>query len=111
MCASGTLAGILSPERPGSADGVGATGPRNPVKGHGVCNPNVEYGSPQHVPNTRAVTGGIQFMPNMGGDRNASKYPGAAGESSSDAWRSTHNYMAHGTLDAGCRDRRMDCKP
>ena len=40
----------LSPERPGSADGVGATGPRNPVKGHGVCNPNVEYGSPQHVP-------------------------------------------------------------
>jgi hypothetical protein len=94
----GTLGGILPQERPRSAGGSTspAVGTRHPIKGHGVCNPNVAYGSPEHRPMTRDATDGIQIMPNMGGTHSVPKYVGAAGEPSSAAWRCTHNYMAHG---------------
>lgn len=88
--AVGTLSGVLSPERPRAGD-ASQSGPRHPIKGHGLYNPEVEY-----KPNTRMATGGIQCMPNMGGNRNSSRYLGAAGASSSEAWRSSTNYMAHG---------------
>ena len=81
--ATGSVAaGCLSPERP-----------RNPIKGHGACNPEVEF-----MPSSRVVTGGIQYMPHMGGSHARAKLnnPGAAGLASSENWRSTHNYMANG---------------
>lgn len=86
-----TLNGILSPERP-HAGGASPGEASNPTKARGVCNPELGY----YMPNTRAATGGVQYMPNMGGKDNPSKYLGAAGASSSEAWRSSHNYMAHG---------------
>ena len=64
----------------------------NPIKARGVCNPLVDF-----LPNTRSRTGGVQLMPNMGGNYDdGSKNIGAAGQSSSEAWRCSHNYMAHG---------------
>ena len=61
------------------------------IKGHGLCNPLVDYASP-----TREATGGIQYMPAMGGSHAQVDYPGAAGAASSENWRSNHNYMANG---------------
>ena len=87
---TGTLTGILSPERP-RAGGASPDETRNPIKGHGVCNPLVEY-----TPKSRTATGGVQYMPNMGGAHSPSNYQGAAGVSSSEAWRTSTDYMAHG---------------
>ena len=70
--------------------------PRNPIKGHGTCNPLVEYVSDAH-----AAMRGIQLMPNMGGTGGHAKHLGAAGESSTEGWRSTTNYMAHGAESYG----------
>ena len=91
-----TLTGILSQEEVSPAHSSSDFGPRNPIRGHGACNPNVEYGSPEYRPNSRDVTGGIQIMPNMGGKHGSSKFADAAGEPSTNGWRSTHNYMANG---------------
>lgn len=72
------------------AGGASPDGPRSQRRG--LCNPQVDY-----VPNTRLAAGGIQLMPNMGGNYDdGSKNVGAAGQSSSQAWRCSHNYMAHG---------------
>lgn len=85
--ASGTLAGILSPPAAHAGDAA-ADRPRSPLKGSGACNPTVEF-----EPN-----GGFanQLLPQMGGRSISPKQLGAAGATSSDAWRSSHNYMAHG---------------
>jgi len=88
--ATSTLSGILSPEPPG-AGGVAADGPHNPIKGRGVCNPNVGF-----MPRSHEATGGIQYFPHMGGNYDKFKDLGAAGEPSPLNWRSTINYMAHG---------------
>ena len=86
--------GLLASNR-SSVDGDGSTvyTPCGPLKGRGVCNPLVEY-----TPNTRAKTQGVQLMPDMGGNYGSvsRKNVGAAGQSSTDAWRCSHNYMAHG---------------
>ena len=75
-----------------AAEGLSPERPHNPIKGHGVCNPEVEY-----TPNSRATTGGIQYMPQMGGSHASCKsnYLGAAGVASSESWR-VGDYMAHG---------------
>jgi hypothetical protein len=88
--ANSTLSGILSPEPPG-AGGAAADGPHNPIKGRGMCNPNVDF-----MPNSHEATGGIQYFPHMGGNYDKFKDLGAAGEPSPQNWRSTINYMAHG---------------
>jgi len=85
--ATGTLAGILAPGPPQAGEAA-AEGPRSPIKGQGVCNPLVQYS-----PNDGF---GIQYMPQMGGTSISPKQLGAAGAASSEAWRSSHNYMAHG---------------
>ena len=51
---------------------------RNPVKGHGVCNPEIEF-----TPTSRTRTDGIQCIPNMGGTHAQPNYRGAAGVASS----------------------------
>ena len=92
------IAGILSPEQR-LAGGLYPDESRIPIKGRGVCNPLVDT----YMPNTREATGGVQLMPNMGGNYTAgeSKCVGAAGERSSHAWRSSHNYMANGAESYG----------
>jgi len=86
--------GVLS-RRAGGASGQHQTTVGN-LKGHGVCNPLVEY-----VPSAREATGGTQCMPTMGGRHAHAGYPGAAGAASSENWRSTHNYMANGAESYG----------
>jgi hypothetical protein len=110
------LSHVSGPGRHSSTDGAVAAvslspeRPHNPIKGHGACNPEVPF-----TPNlSRTTTGGIQYMPNMGGSHTEgarSNHPGAAGLASSENWR-LGDYMAHGAEGYGdFRSEHLALKP